>query len=74
MKTEINIENSRGYATEANLRRALARTGLDNHGARFMIVRKPSNGSFTAIFMVSEWMNKNGGYIGFASTHGFVSV
>lgn len=70
---EISLENSKGYATEANLRRALERTGLADHDCRRIICRKP-DGAWTAIFIVSEYLNSHGGYVGFASQHGFMSV
>ncbi len=69
----ITLENAKGYATEANLNKALERTGLKEYGCRYLVCRKP-DGSWTAVFLVTEWLNKNGGYIGFASQHGFMSV
>lgn len=79
---EITLEDCKGYATEANLRRALTRLGLDEwegesrHGPvtlRYMVARKP-DGQWTAIFLVSEFLNHCGGYVGMASQHGFMSV
>lgn len=70
---ELTLETVTSYASEANLRRALARTGLDTHGCRYMVVRTPE-GRWTAIFMATEWLRANGGYVGFAAQHGFMSV
>ena len=77
----ITLENSRSYATEANLDRALAKSGLDNvtmgHDipCRYIKARN-TEGRWTAIFLVSEFFNRNktGGYVGFAGEHGFMSV
>ena len=77
----ITLETCKGYATEANLDRAIARAGLDNFRqgfevpCRFIKCRKP-DGKWTAIFLVTEFFNRNktGGYVGFASDHGFMSV
>lgn len=74
MTNAITLENARGYATEANLVKALDRLGLsDWDGCRYVISRMP-DGKWTAIFLVTEWANKRGGYVAFASQHGFVSV
>ena len=73
MTNTITLENAKGYKTEANLTRALERLGLADHEARRIIARKP-DGTWTAIFMATEWLNKNGGYVFFASQHGFMSV
>lgn len=77
----IDINTCKSYASEKNLDKALAKLGLDNYGedgevpCRFMKVRNDL-GRWTAIFLVSEYFsrNKTGGYIGFASYHGFMSV
>jgi len=73
MQTKITLETAKGYATEANLTRALERTGLADCGCRYIVSRKP-DGTWTAIFLVMEFLNKRGGYVGFASQHGFMSV
>ena len=81
MTNHLSIEDCKSYATEENLDRGLARLGLDNwtNGeevpCRFMKVRN-SEGRWTAIFMVTEFFNRNrsGGYVGFASRHGFMSI
>lgn len=70
---KITLDNCKGYKTEKNLEAALTRTGLDTFGARWIVCCK-TDGTFTAIFLASEWMNRNGGYAGFASQHGFMSV
>lgn len=72
MNTEILLNDVKSYATEANLRKALAKLGLDNW-ARYMVTRT-ADGRWTAIFMVTEYLNRNGGYAGFASQHGFMSL
>lgn len=71
--TILTLENSKGYASEANLHKALARTGLDTYGARYIICRKP-DGTWTAIFLISEYLRDKGGYVGVASQFGFMSV
>lgn len=73
MKTEITLDNAKGYKTEANLRAALKRTGLEDHPARRMICRKP-DGTWTAVFLATEYLNREGGYAGFAAEKGFMSV
>lgn len=71
---EMNLDSCKGYKTEANLKRALARLGLDDYdGCRYIICRK-ADGGWTAVFLVGEWIRDRGGYAGFASQHGFVSV
>jgi len=77
----LSIEDCKSYATEANLDAALKRLGLDNATfgeevpCRYMKVCN-AEGRWTAIFLVSEFfnVNKTGGYVGFASQHGFMSV
>ena len=73
MQTKITLETAKGYASEANLTRALERTGLAGYGCRYIVCRKP-DGAWTAIFLVTEYLNRHGGYIGFAAQHGFTSV
>ena len=77
----ITLENCRSYATEANLDKALAKSGLDNvtMGCDIpcrLIKCRNAEGRWTAVFLVSEFFNRNktGGYVGFASEHGFMSV
>ena len=77
----ITLDECKSYATEANLDKALARTGLDNCTmgekipCRFIKV-KNSQDRWTAVFLVSEFFNRNktGGYVCFAAEHGFMSV
>ncbi len=74
MTNKITLETAKGYASEANLTKALARLGLDDYeGCRYVVARKP-DGTWTAIFLVTEWANRKGGYIAFAAQHGFISV
>ena len=67
----ITLENCRGYASEANLYKGIERFGLTD--IRRVICRKP-DGKWTAVFLVSEWLNLNGGYAGIAGQYGFMSV
>jgi hypothetical protein len=78
----LSIEDCKSYATEANLDKALNRLGLDSYRddeqhvpCRFMKVRNGA-GRWTAIFMATEYFsrNKTGGYVCFASQHGFMSI
>lgn len=81
MTNHLDINTCKSYATEANLDKALAKLGLDNYGyegecpCRFMKVRN-AEGRWTAIFMATEYFHRNntGGYVGFASQHGFMSI
>lgn len=80
MTNIINIDECRSYASEANLDKALNKMGLDNwqeshqgRPCRYIKVRN-SEGRWTAIFMASEHCNAYGGYVAFASQHGFMSV
>lgn len=72
MTRKITLENAKGYATEANLVKAIEKAGLDTwDGARsYVICRKP-DGKWTAIFVID--MNK-GGYIGYPADKGFFAV
>lgn len=71
-KNEITVPDVKTYATRANLEKALADTGLDKHGSRYIVVQH--NERWTAIFLASEWCAQNGGYAFFAGQHGFLSV
>ncbi len=81
MQNHLSIDDCKSYATEENLEKGLKRLSLDNVTmgervpCRFMKVRN-AEGRWTAIFLVSEFfnVNKTGGYIGFASQHGFMSI
>lgn len=82
MRVEITLDECRSYATEANLRNALNKLGLDNytsetrhgsHTCRYMVVRTPE-GRWTAVFLASEHLNLCGGYALFAARHQFMSV
>lgn len=72
MNRRITIENAKSYSTEANLDKALARLHLTDV-CRYVVCRTP-DGRWTAVFLVTEWAAKEGGYVGFASQHGFMSV
>lgn len=78
----ITLENCKSYATEANLEKALERLHLDDYRdsdaqipCRYIVARTPE-GRWTAIFLVTEFFrnNETGGYVAFASQHGFMSV
>lgn len=81
MTNHLSIEDCKSYATEVNLDKALTRLNLDDWAfdnevpCRFMKVRNAA-GRWTAIFMVTEYFNRNktGGYVGFAAQHGFMSI
>lgn len=81
MTNKLTLETCKSYATENNLELALAKYNLDNYACegetpcRYIVCRTPE-GRWTAIFLVSEYfrVNQTGGYVGFASAHGFMSV
>jgi hypothetical protein len=68
----IDLDNAKGYASEANLRKALVRNGLaDWELAQTIIIARKANGQFTAIFVLDR---SKGGYIAAASELGFYTV
>lgn len=78
----ITLENSKSYATEANLHKALKKYGFDEYRehenctpCRFIIAKTPDN-RWTAIFLLSEHFNSNatGGYVGVFSEKGFMTI
>lgn len=69
----ISTDKARTYKTEASLMKALEKKKLDNTGCRFFVCCN-SDGRFTAVFLVTEWMNQEGGYAGLFAQHGFASV
>ena len=82
MTNEISLDDAKSYATEANLRKALSKLGLDSyassskygeHVCRYMVVRN-KEGRWTAIFLATEHLSLCGGYVAFAAQHGFMSV
>jgi hypothetical protein len=83
MTNAITPENCKSYATEANLDKALEKMGLSDYrddvsnrmSCRYIKCQN-GEGRWTAVFMVSEFfnVNKTGGYVGFASRRGFMSV
>lgn len=64
-------ENTRSYATKENLIKGIERFGI---GHIRHIVCKTEDDRWTAIFIVSAYLNKNGGFAGIASQYGFMSV
>lgn len=82
MTNIIELDNAKSYATRANLEKALTKLGLDDYTngegqspCRYIVCQN-GEGRWTAIFLVSQFfsMNKTGGYVGFASQHGFTSI
>lgn len=69
---QISIADAKGYATEANLARAIERAALPSE-LRYFICRKP-DGKWTAVYLVSEYLRQRGGYVMMAAQHGFTSV
>lgn len=78
----LTLDDCKSYATRDNLERALERLHLDDYRdsdtqvpCRYIICQN-GQGRWTAIFLVSEYFsrNKTGGYVGFASRHGFMSI
>lgn len=68
----FTLNKAKGYATEANLMKALERTGLNEWDlARTIIIARKPDGKWTAIFCLDY---SKGGYIALASQHGFVTV
>ena len=65
------IDDCKSYATEANLLKALERFSLINENP---IVVRNREGRWTAIFSIAQTSMRNGGYLGFASQHGFMTV
>ena len=77
----ITLEDCKSYASEANLDKAIAKLGLDDYREGHQVPCRyikccNAQGRWTAIFLVTEFfrINKTGGYVGFASQHGFMSV
>lgn len=71
---EIQInESTKTYATRKNLMKALERCGLLGECIRFIVVNE--DGRWTAIFLVTEWMNQYGqSDATVAARHGFLSI
>jgi hypothetical protein len=67
----LNIDNSKSYATEANLTAALAKNGLDkcNH----LVVRN-RDGRWTAVFPASFILHAFQGDMMAAARHGFKTI
>jgi hypothetical protein len=66
-ETQMNVDNAKSYATEANLMTALAKAGLDK--SRPVVVRN-REGRWTAVFGVAL-SGQNPGYIAAA---GFIVI
>ena len=73
MARAISIEHSKSYKTEANLQKALKDKGLLDFDCRYIVCCN-SKGRYTAVFMVTDYLNREGGYAGFAAVHGFMGV
>lgn len=75
MRNRIDIqEDVRSYKTQTGLCRGIEKFGLDNIDGLKYVVCKTESGRWTAIFMITNYLNKHGGYAGLASQHGFMSV
>lgn len=63
MTSQIAVEWKyiRSYGTEANLMRELNKRGYDEVGMPRYVVTRTPDGRWTAIFLVTEWLRKNGG-------------
>lgn len=68
MTNPMNIDNSKSYATEANLMKALEKLGFDKD--RHIVVCNRA-GRYTAIFPAS---NIKGGYLAVYAQHGFFTL
>lgn len=71
MNNVISIEEARSYATVENCVKAIEKYNLSH--LRHIICYN-SAGRCTVVFLVSEHINKHGGYAGIAARHGFMSV
>ena len=67
---ELNIDNCKAYATEANLIKALTKFGFIND--RHIVVCNRA-GKYTAIFPFSN-LEKMGGYVGVYACKGFLTI
>jgi hypothetical protein len=65
---DLNIDNAKSYATEANLMKALEKLGFAAH--RHLVVCNRA-GRYTAIFPFS---NIKGGYVALYASQGFVTL
>ena len=63
MTNQIAVEWKyvRTYGTEANLMKELKKRGYDDPDMPRYIVTRTPEGRWTAIFLVTEWLRKNGG-------------
>ena len=67
----VTLDNAKSYATEANLRAALTRTGLDQWDlAESIVITRTADARWTAIFILDRSQD---GYIAAASALGFYS-
>lgn len=67
----IDIDNSRSYATEANLMKALSEKGLDKMKPLIVCNRQ---GRFTAVFGIHLSGMAQTGDVCFAAHHGFSTI
>ena len=63
MTSQIAVEwkYTRTYGSEANLMKELKKRGYDEVGMPRYVVTRTPEGRWTAIFLVTEWLRKNGG-------------
>lgn len=71
MQKQIRLEKVRSYKTLAALEKGVEKFGLS--GYRYIVV-KTEEGRYTGVFLVSEVLRKEGGYVGHTSQAGFMSV
>lgn len=68
---KITLDDCKGYASQANLRKALEKHGLDFYDH---IECLKADGKWTAIFMFERARQKGQCYLAFAAQHGFMTV
>lgn len=73
-RIDLNSPTLKSYATEKMLMKKLESYGLADYDDLRYIVCRTAEGRWTAVFLVSQYANKRGGYAGIASQFGFMSV
>lgn len=68
---KITLENCKAYATQANLAKALAKSGLDHYD---YVECRTAEGKWTAVFSFAQARAQQGEcYVAFAAVHGFMT-
>jgi hypothetical protein len=67
----FQLDNCKSYATEKALMKKLETTGLIN---MMPVICCNREGRWTAIFGLDNAMKGQGGYLGFASQYGFLTI